>query len=92
MLTVETNPSHSQHQPSARFPREGMLVIDHTTGSEHQLLFFKERFLPKDDPNLPKMRRFSAKLRQLGLREETIGYGSSKEKWDKWKSRAGQTP
>jgi DNA phosphorothioation-associated putative methyltransferase len=57
-------------------------VIDHTTGSEHQLLFFKERFLAKDDPNLPKMRRFSAKLRQLGLREETIGYGPSKEKWE----------
>jgi DNA phosphorothioation-associated putative methyltransferase len=57
-------------------------VIDHTTGSDHQLLFFKERFLPKDDPNLPNMRRFSAKLRKLGLREETIGYGPSKEKWE----------
>lgn len=59
-------------------------VIDHTTGSEHQLLFFKERFLAKDDPNLPKMRRFSAKLRKLGLREETIGYGPSKDKWEAW--------
>jgi DNA phosphorothioation-associated putative methyltransferase len=59
-------------------------VIDHTLGAEHQLLFFKERFLAKDDPNLPKMRRFSAKLRQLGLREETIGYGPSKEKWEGW--------
>jgi DNA phosphorothioation-associated putative methyltransferase len=57
-------------------------VIDHTTGTEHQLLFFKERFLPKDDPDRPKMNRFSAKLRKLGLREETIGYGPSKEKWE----------
>jgi hypothetical protein len=27
------------------------------------------------------MDRFSAKLRKLGLREETIGYGPSKERW-----------
>lgn len=26
MLTVETKPSHSQHQPNARFPRAGMLL------------------------------------------------------------------
>ncbi|MFM2196664.1 MAG: hypothetical protein RLZZ505_96 [Verrucomicrobiota bacterium] len=30
------------------------------------------------------MARFSAKLRKLGLREETIGYGLSKEKWERW--------
>ncbi|QTN33619.1 DNA phosphorothioation-associated putative methyltransferase [Akkermansiaceae bacterium] len=59
-------------------------VTDHTTGAEHQLLFFKERFLPKDHPDRPKMNRFSAKLRKLGLREETIGYGPSKEKWERW--------
>ena len=57
-------------------------VIDHTNGAEHQLLFFKERFLPKDHPERPKLARFSAKLRKLGLREETIGYGPSKEKWE----------
>lgn len=57
-------------------------VIDHTTGPEHQLLFFKERFLAKDHPDRAKMDRFSAKLRNLGLREETIGYGPSKEKWE----------
>ncbi len=61
--------------------RRFVTVIDHTTGPEHQLLFFKERFLPKDHPDRPKMDRFSAKLRKLGLREETIGYGPSKEKW-----------
>ncbi len=59
-------------------------VIDHTTGQEHQLLFFKERFLPQDHPDRPKMDRFSAKLRKLGLREETIGYGPSKEKWEEF--------
>lgn len=59
-------------------------VIDHTTGPEHQLLFFKERFLAKNHPDRPKMDRFSAKLRKLGLREETIGYGPSKEDWQVW--------
>jgi DNA phosphorothioation-associated putative methyltransferase len=59
-------------------------VIDHTNGTEHQLLFFKERFLPKDHPDRPKMDRFGAKLRKLGLRKETIGYGPSKEKWEEW--------
>jgi DNA phosphorothioation-associated putative methyltransferase len=57
-------------------------VIDHSTGPEHQLLFFKERFLAKDHPDRAKMDRFSAKLRKLGLREETIGYGPSKEEWE----------
>ena len=59
-------------------------VIDHSSGPEHQLLFFKERFLPKDHADRPKMDRFSAKLRKLGLREETIGYGPTKEKWEVW--------
>jgi hypothetical protein len=39
---------------------------------------------PKDHPDRSKMYRFSAKLRKLGLREETIGYGPSKEKWEEW--------
>ena len=47
-------------------------------------LFFKERFLAKDHPDRSKMDRFSIKLRKLGLREETIGYGPSKEKWEVW--------
>lgn len=67
-------------------------VIDHTTGPEHQLLFFKERFLAKDHPDRPKMDRFSAKLRKLGLRGETIGYGPTKEKWDEWISRIQPIP
>ena len=59
-------------------------VIDHTTGPDHQLLFFKERFLAKDHPDRAKMARFAVKLRKLGLREETIGYGPTKEKWEAW--------
>jgi DNA phosphorothioation-associated putative methyltransferase len=62
-------------------------VIDHTNGAEHQLLFFKERFLPKDHPECQKMNRFRAKLRKLGLHEETIGYGPSKEKWEAYRMK-----
>jgi hypothetical protein len=58
-------------------------VIDHTTGPEHQLLFFKKRFLSKDHPERLRMDRFSATLRKLGLREDGIGYGPSKEKWER---------
>lgn len=35
-----------------------------------------------DHPGRPGMARFSAKLRNLGLREENIGYGPSKEDWE----------
>lgn len=31
------------------------------------------------------MDRFSAKLRKLGLREENIGYGPTKEKWEEFR-------
>ncbi|MCX6880200.1 MAG: DNA phosphorothioation-associated putative methyltransferase [Verrucomicrobia bacterium] len=64
-------------------------VIDHRTGPEHQLLFFKERFLAKDHPDRRQMERFSARLRKLGLREETIGYGPSREKWEFMKHHFG---
>jgi len=36
------------------------------------------------DSEISKMDRFSAKLRKLDLREETIGYGPSKEKWEEF--------
>lgn len=65
-----------------------VIVVDHTTGPEHQLLFFKERFLAKDHADRPQMDRFSAKLRKLGLREETIGYGPSKEKWEQLNTKS----
>jgi hypothetical protein len=39
---------------------------------------------PKDHQDRSKMNRFSAKLRKLGLRAETIGYGPTKEKWEAW--------
>ena len=76
-----TAPPELRFTPRTKTPST---VIDHTNGAEHQLLFFKERFLAKDHPDRSKMDRFSAKLRKLGLREETIGYGPTKEKWEEW--------
>ena len=46
------------------------------------ILHRKETFLPKDHPERAKMKRFSANLGKLGLREETIGYGPTKEEWN----------
>ena len=40
-----------------------------------QIPYREIKFIPEKD-------RFSAKLRKLGLREETIGYGPTKEKWE----------
>jgi hypothetical protein len=59
-------------------------VIDHTTGPDHQLLLFKQRFLPKDHHDRAKMARFAAKLRKLGIREGTICYGPTKEQWESY--------
>jgi len=62
--------------------RHRLTEHERTTDPEHQLLFFKERFLPKDHRDRAKMARFSAKLHKLGLREETIGHGPTKEEWE----------
>jgi hypothetical protein len=42
-------------------------VFDHS--AEGQLLFFKERFVGKDHPNVAEMQKFSAKLRNLGFND-----------------------
>ena len=53
-------------------------VFDHSEGQKRQLLYFKERFIAKNHPNMPAMAKFSAKLRKLGFAEETIGFGPDK--------------
>jgi hypothetical protein len=54
-------------------------VFDHSVGPKTQILYFKERFVGKDYPHRRVMERFSAKLRKLGLDENTIGFGPDKE-------------
>lgn len=62
--------------------RRFVTVFEDPPGPKRQLLFFKERFLATDHPQRAKMDRFSAKLRKLGLREETIGHGMTREAWE----------
>jgi len=38
------------------------------------------------------IRSFGAKLRKLSLREETIGHGPTKEKWEAWNLRIQPIP
>lgn len=48
-------------------------VIDHAEGPVHQILFFKERFLPTDYPGREAMERYSKRLRKLGITETMLG-------------------
>jgi len=70
-------------------------VIDHTTGPEHQILFFKERFLAPDHPELPKFQAFSKRLRKLGIHEGLLGsndrFSPSKEAFEAALARADLT-
>jgi DNA phosphorothioation-associated putative methyltransferase len=48
-------------------------VFDHSTGPKHQILFFKERYLPTDYPGRDSMERYSKRLRKLGITETMLG-------------------
>ncbi|RYD76757.1 MAG: DNA phosphorothioation-associated putative methyltransferase, partial [Verrucomicrobiaceae bacterium] len=54
-------------------------VFDYSQSAKTQLLYFKERFIPKDYPARTQMEKFSLKLQKLGFDEATIGYGPDKE-------------
>lgn len=47
-------------------------VFDHSVGPTHQILFFKERFLPTDYPGRKSMERYSSRLRKLGITEAML--------------------
>jgi DNA phosphorothioation-associated putative methyltransferase len=53
-------------------------VFDYAQSAKIQLLYFKERFVGKDHPGKSAMEAFSAKLRQIGFDEATVGYGPDK--------------
>jgi DNA phosphorothioation-associated putative methyltransferase len=50
-----------------------VLVVDHSEGRTHQILFFKERFLPVDYPGRESIEQYSKKLRKLGINESMLG-------------------
>lgn len=64
-------------------------VFDHSAGPKQQLLYFKERFVAKDDPGRAKMDRFSKKLRRLGLNEVDIGFGPDAAEFSQLTAAAG---
>jgi hypothetical protein len=63
-------------------PRMFVTVFDHTTGTDQQLLCFKERFLPPDHPGRAKMEQISTRLRKLGFDEKSIGYGPTRSEFE----------
>ncbi len=70
-------------------------VFDHAEGKEHQLLFFKERFLSAGDPLRAKAEVISGRLRKLGLQLESLGSNDqnapSKEQFETLIDQAGLT-
>jgi DNA phosphorothioation-associated putative methyltransferase len=50
-----------------------VLVVDHSEGETHQILFFKERFLPADYPGRESFEQYSKRLRKLGIHEGMLG-------------------
>ena len=64
-------------------------VFDHSAAPKIQLLYFKERFVPRDHPKRSEMEAFSAKLRKLGMDESSIGFGPDKESFRDLVARAG---
>jgi DNA phosphorothioation-associated putative methyltransferase len=54
-------------------------VFEHSTDPKIQLLYFKERFMPKNHPGRSAAEAFSTKLRKLGFDETTIGFGPDKK-------------
>lgn len=70
-------------------------VIDHSAGPDRQLLFFKERFLAPDDPELPRLQTFSKRLRKLGIHEGLLGPNDrnapSKAAFEEFLTKSGLT-
>ena len=50
-----------------------VLAVDHSEGKTHQILFFKERFLPADYPGRESIEQYSKRLRKLGINESMLG-------------------
>lgn len=75
--------------------RQFVNVMDHSAGPEHQILFFKERYLAVDHPGRKKFEAFSKRLRKLGLHEGLLGSNDlnapAKEAFEAFLSRAGLT-
>jgi DNA phosphorothioation-associated putative methyltransferase len=70
-------------------PKLFVTVLDQRHAQEQQLLYFKERYVGPNYPNLPKFQQIGARLRKLGLNPATIGYGPSKADFEAMLKRSG---
>jgi DNA phosphorothioation-associated putative methyltransferase len=70
-------------------PKLFVTVLEQRHAQERQILYFKERFVGPDYPNLATFRRIGVRLRKLGLDPATLGYGPSKSEFDALLRRAG---
>jgi DNA phosphorothioation-associated putative methyltransferase len=64
-----------RHRTKVNLKTRWVETFDHSQSG--QCLYFKERFLRPDHPQIPAMQAFSAKLRKLGITEQ-IGLGPKK--------------
>jgi len=66
-------------------------VFDHQSPTHQQLLYFKEFYVGKDHPSLPKWEKFSNKLRKLGF-DDNAAFGPSKKEFLELIEQKGLTP
>jgi len=68
-------------------------VFDHSLEKPYQILFFKERFLPKNTARRKSMEQVSNRLRKFGIDETTLGpndrFAPSKEVFEEALKAAG---
>lgn len=64
-------------------------VFESPPGPERQVLLFKERFLPTAHAARARAEGISARLRKLGVTEQTAGYGPTRSKFDEWRKVVG---
>jgi DNA phosphorothioation-associated putative methyltransferase len=66
-------------------------VFEHPPGPDRQILFFKERFLAPDHPKRKRMEHVSRRLRNLGIREENVGHGVERRRFEDLLEKKGLT-
>ena len=66
-------------------------VFDYSEQPDAQLLYFKERYIGSEHPNMKRMRDFSDRLRKLGISDDS-GIGPSKAEFLAMVGARGLTP
>lgn len=64
-------------------------VFESPPGPERQVMLFKERFLPVAHAARVRAEGISARLRKLGVTEQSAGYGPTRSKFEEWRKAVG---